>query len=376
MTFDTGYITLNILIIILFFIIIIVTMVYIVDKIIKIMPTIKEGAQIILKYMYLFLIPFPLCYLIFYYQVYDAGNNPKVSIETAQYLEKISIYFFSAGIFSATFKLINSLIVFKKHFKDIIISKEFDDVLTKKLEVLGLSDEYLLQRTDLKEIWSRVTLCKYEQKFPQLKEAIRDKMENDLFHENSLSYYYKNFRTQIIYELIEENIVKITEISNFTIVSNSEELIIMDFWISTDDILNSKEGGIYTKYLAEKCKMDGVVLDIKEVSKDNANNTKIYKTYNAELKGKKEYEIERSIEMTQNLEADRVFSFSSDRIIDNFTIKLSPCDKLNIFFSPVGKNKFNFDNQKHDGQSYVSRDLLLPGEKFQTFIYKKNNIIT
>lgn len=375
MAFDTGNTFLNVSIIVLLFIIIIVVMVFAVDKIIKILPTIKEGAQIILKYMYLFLIPFPLCYLIFYYQVYDAGKNTNVTVETAQYLEKISIYFFSAGIFSATFKLINSLVVFKNHFKDIIISKEFDDVLTKKLEVLGLSDGYLLQRTDLKEIWSRVTLCKYEQKFPQLKEAIREKMENDLFHENSLSYYYKNFRTQINYELIEENLVKITEISNFTIVSNSEESIIMDFWISTDDILNAQGGGIYTKYIADMCKMDGIKLDIKEVGSKITNNVKLHKTFNAELKGKKEYEIERSVEMTQNLEVDRVFSFSSDRIIDNFTIKLSPCEKLNIFFSPVGKNKFNLDNQKHEGQSYVSRDILLPGEKFQTFIYKKSNIV-
>lgn len=374
MPFHTGNTALNVSIIIILFIIVIVMMIYIIDKIIKIIPTLKEGAQIIIRYMYLFLIPFPLCYLIFYYQIYDSGNNKDITIETAQYLEKISIYFFSAGIFSATFKLINSLVVFKKHFKDIIISKEFDDVLTKKLEVLGLSDEYLLQRTDLKEIWSRVTLCKYEQKFPQLKEAIREKMENDLFHENSLSYYYKNFRTQINYELLDDKIVKITEISNFTIVSNSEELIIMDFWISTEDIENSTEGNIYTKYIADKCKMDGVLLNIQEVHSNEANTIKLYKNFNAELRGKKEYEIERSVEMTQNLEVDRVFSFSSDRIIDNFTIKLSPCKNLNIFFSPVGKNKFNLDNQKHEGQSYISRDILLPGQKFQTFIYKKDQI--
>lgn len=323
--------------------------------------------------MYLFLIPFPLCYLIFYYQVYDSGVNTNISKEVAEYLEKVSIYFFSAGIFSATFKLINSLVVFKNHFKDIIISTEFDEVLTKKLEVLALSDDYLLQRSDLKEIWSRVTLCKYEQRFPQLKEAIREKMENDLFHENSLSYYYKNFRTQINYELLEDNIVKITEISSFTIISNSSDPIVMDFWISTDDINNANEGKIYTKYIAEKCRMDGISLDIKEVDTNIVNGIKLYKTFNAELKGKKEYEIERSIEMTQNIDVDRVFSFSSDRIIDNFTLKINPCKKLNIFFSPVGKNKFNLDNQIHEGQSYVSREILLPGEKFQTFIYKKKS---
>lgn len=361
----------NVLFIILIFIIVIVVIVFVIDKIIKFLPTLKEGAGIVLKYMYLFLIPFPLCYLFFYHYIYDAGQNPSIRFETAEYLEKISIYFFSAGIFSATFKLINSLVVFKSHFKDIIISKEFDEVLSNKLEVLALSNEYLLKRSDLSDIWARVTMCKYEQRFPQLKDSIREKMENDLFHENNLSYYYKNFRTQINYELVSDLIVKITEISNFTIVSNSIDTIIMDFWISTDDVLSSTEDKIYTKYIPEKCKMDGVLLDIKEVSNNNSDIYRIYKTYNAELKGKREYEIERSIEMTQNLENDRVFSFTSDRIIDGFTVKLNPCPKLNVFFSPIGKNKFNLDNQIHEGQSYFSREILLSGEKFQTFIYKK-----
>lgn len=366
----TGNAFLNIVLIILLFLVIIVVMVFIVDKTIKFWPTLKEGAEIIIKYMYLFLIPFPLCYLLFYYYVYDAGQNTNIELATAEYLEKISIYFFSAGIFSATFKLINSLVVFKNHFKSIIISKEFDEVLTNKLEVLALSDEYLLKRSDLKDIWARVTLCKYEQRFPQLKEAIREKMENDLFHENNLSYYYKNFRTQINYELITDTIVKITEISNFTIVANSTDSILMDFWISTDDVTSSAEEKIYTKYIPEKCKMNGVGLDIKEVQNNKSSNLKFFKTYNAELKGKTDYEIERSIEMTQDLEKDRVFSFSSDRIIDGLTIKLNPCKNLNIFFSPSGKNIFNLDNQIHDGQSYISREILLSGEKFQTFIYK------
>lgn len=366
----------NIFFWIILFILIIVIVVFIIDKVIKFWPTLKESAEVMLKYMYLFLIPFPLCYLIFYYYVYDAGQNTSMQFagaETAEYLEKISIYFFSAGIFSATFKLINSLVVFQNHFKNIIISKEFDQVLTDKLEVLALSDDYLLKRADLNDIWARVSVCKYEQKFPQLKDAIREKLENDLFHENNLSYYYENFRTQINYELISENVVKIVEISNFTLISNSIDPIIMDFWISTDDVDGIMEvDKIYTKYIAEKCKIDGVQLNIKEVNNNMSTEVKYFKTFNAELKGKKEYEVERSIEMTQNLEVDRVFSFSSNRIIDNLSVKLNSCDKLNIYFSPVGKNMFKIDNQIHEGQSYISRELLLSGEKFQTFIYKKS----
>ena len=95
--------------------------------------------------------------------------------------------------------------------------------------------------------------------------------------------------------------------------------------------------------------------------------------FSAELEGKKKYIIERQIEMTQNIKEDRVFSFTSSRIIEGMSINLKYQNNLNIFFSPVGKNTFNVDNQlrSEHSQSYINRDLLLPGEKFKVFIYKK-----
>lgn len=364
---------LNILIIFCLFILSIVIVVYVIDKLLKLIPYLKKTFNLIVKYNYLILMPFPVLYLIYYHNFWKGGTDPSVQFlgtETAEYLKQLSIIFFSGGIFSATVKLINSLVIFKKHFKDIIISKEFDEILTKKLDILTFSNDHLLKQNNLDDIWKKVTLCKYEQKFPELMNKLKNNLENELFFENNLTCYYKNFRTQINLELLDNNVVKITEISSFSIVSNSVETFSIDFWISSNSV---DEGDIYTKIVPEKCRINGMLFEdkLKEVDPAEKVPAKTIKSYQFELNGNTEYHIERSVEMTQNITDDRVFSFSSSRIIDDMSIHIQYCDKLDVFFSSVGKNYFQPDNQILNGKSYINRDVLLPGEKFKIFIFKK-----
>jgi len=67
-----------------------------------------------------------------------------------------------------------------------------------------------------------------------------------------------------------------------------------------------------------------------------------------------------------------MYSFSSSKIIDDIYINLVTCEKLNIFFSPVDKNVFVKDNIEFTGTNFANRDVLMPGEKFKVFIFKKN----
>lgn len=326
--------------------------------------------------LYLYLLPFPIIYLFFYSFYYTPNvalfknSNAELPFfcreDIAEYLKSISIIFFSGGIFSATVKLINSLVLFKKNFQKVILSDEFDFLLKDKFQILSLSNEFLLKRTDIQDIWSRVTTCQFEQAFPELKNAIVRKLENDFFNDKMLTYYYNNFRIQINLELIDENIVKITEVSNFQVKAKTTETIVIDFKISSlvvDDEI------IYTKLVQEDCRLDGEKMNLSEVTSDKDN--KKIKTFTTELYSKSSYIIERKVEMTQNLLDDRFFSFSSSVIIDNMTVNIKPCDKLNVFFSVVGKNKFDADNHIGDNNNRICRDVLLPGEKFKIFIYKK-----
>lgn len=326
---------------------------------------------------FIILIFFPFFYLIYYYAYYlpykdEADHTIWLKTETAEYLLTASLTFLATGTLTGALKWLNNLAFFKKQFSELIKSDEFSNVLSEKMKELALSDSYLLQRNDLEEIWTRVTLCKYQQKFPELASEIQKKMENDLFLEKSLSYYYKNFRLQINLSL-EGDIIKIVEISSFTVISHTTDKIEINFG-TTSPVLDSDS--IYTKLIPEACKSDGKVLTLRTGNgNDRDGNIDPRNTlFKADLEGKKRYIVERQIEMTQNIMEDRVFSFSSSRIIEDLSINLKLDTKLNFFFSPIGKNMFYDDNQltSEYSKSYITRDLLLPGEKFKIFIYKKS----
>jgi hypothetical protein len=345
------------------------------SKFAKIKKYLKIILESINNNLYLYLLPFPIIYLLFYGFYYlpniEALKNSKQPIpffcreEVVDFLKGISIIFFSGGIFSATVKLINNLVVFKNNFQKVILSDDFDVLLKDKFQILALSDDFLLKRTDIQDIWSRVTTCQFEQAFPELKNSIVKKLENDFFNDKMLTYYYNNFRIQINLELLDENIVKITEVSNFEVKAKTTAPIYIDFKITS---LAKDDGTIYTKLIEEDCKLDGNKMILSEITSTNDN--KNIKTFNTELSRNTSYILERKVEMTQNLIDDRVFSFSSSIIIDNMTVNINPCDKLNIYFSVVGKNKFSNDNHLGDKNTRICRDVLLPGEKFKIFIYK------
>jgi hypothetical protein len=348
---------------------------YLGDQLLKHWSFFKKVRESMKDNYFLILIFFPLFYLVYFYAYYlpckgNANSFIWVRPETAEFLLTASLTFLATGTLTGALKWLNNLAFFKKQFSELIKSDDFSNVLSEKMKELALSDDYLLQRNDLEEIWTRVTLCKYQQKFPELAPEIQKKIENDLFLEKSLSYYYKNFRLQINLSL-EGDIIKTTEISSFTVISHTTDKIEINFGMSSPVV----DGGeIYTKLIHEECKCDGKVLDLKtENGEDEDGNLDLKNTlFKAYLEGKKKYIIERQIEMTQNIKDDRVFSFSSSRIIEDLSINLKLDKKLDHFFSPVGKNVFYIDNQLRGEQSksYINRDLLLPGEKFKVFIYK------
>lgn len=366
--------------ILIWFVIILVGIIlifYIIDVFLKFKPFLIKAKNFFIKNVFLLLLPFPFFYLVYYYSYYLTFDDHTKALflrkETADFLQKTSLYFFGTGVAAACLKWLNNVIFFKKQFTEVVQSKDFSDVLSQKMQILALSDDYLLQRTDLEDIWARVTICKYQQKFPGIASEIRHKMENDLFIENSLQYYYKNFRLQINFS-IENDIIKIVEIASSTLVSHSNEKIELNFGTTA---LSEDNGEIYTKLIRENCKKDGKLLNLEELIPNQNENTNSFvkiKNFKAELEGQTKYIIERHIEMTQNIKDDRVYSFSSSRIIEDLTINLKYDSALNLFFSPVGKNDFKPDNQftSERSISMISRDLLLPGEKFKVFIYKNN----
>lgn len=359
----------KILLILVFAILFLIIVFYILSLFIKIPNQIKE--KFTTKHVYLLLFIFPIFYLVYFHLIYNKDNPDTYIIsgpETLKYLYQISLILVGSGIFSATSKYINNLVVFKEHFEKVIMSDKFKKLITEKLTSIPFSDEHLSQVDDIHKMWKKITLFRYQQVFPELMNKLEKKLINDLLTE--INSYYKNFKIQINIELIEPNVIKINEITSVTLIPKSTEDIPVNFWISTKD-----DGDIYSKFIPEKTKINGKNFDIateKDIelteSTEDGMNVKHYK-FN--LKDCSEYHIEREIELTQNLDVDRLYTFASAKVIDDISIHIQYCDKLNVFFSGICNNKFRTDNLLLPGKAYINRDVLLPGDVFNLFILKK-----
>jgi hypothetical protein len=330
-----------------------------------------EGA---LNNLYLILLFLSISYfvlytiLIFNKEYLGSWENKDYWLE---FFKNIALIVFSAGIFTSSLKYLQYIKVFEKEFERILLSQTFHSKIKESVESITYSNEHLLKQSDLDKIWKRVTLSKYKQRFPELMNQLTKNLENELFEENNLVCYYKNFQMNVNFELLKNNLVKITERSHFSVVSNSEEEVKIIFWVSSAN--KGNENGCYTKIIPENTKIDGKIFDINSFnSLEEISENGIYiKKFEFILSGKSTYHIERCVEMTQNLNDDRVYSFSSSKIIDDLTVNIQYCSDLNVYFSKVGKNTFNNIGNYSNGISLSNRDVLLPGEKFKVFIYKK-----
>lgn len=329
----------------------------------RLIPVFKKYFRLIKNYLFLlFLIP-ALSFL-----VIDEFFVSLKTINNYEFVKDLCKILFSAGIFTTTLNFLDSLNIFKKNFKSIILSDEFDTLLTNKIDALAYSEAHLNKQSNLENIWQTVTLCKYRQEFPELYEKLKNKIENLLFKKNNISYYYKNFQVSYYVELIDDTYVCTIERTSFTIVRPNRNEFDFDFSsrYNNEDPKARVDVKFFSKNIDE---IDFSVID-NDVVVDN-NYTTI--TCSKKLGGYLEYHIESQVSLHQNIEKDRIFTFGSARIIDDLTIFIEHNANINITFVPLNGNKLHHNGtHKENVMSYINRDVLLSGEKFIMFFYRNN----
>jgi hypothetical protein len=329
------------------------------------------------KHLYLILLGFSFGYLIFYSIYYfNESFNAYLSNynEFVEYLKNISLLSFTAGIFTVSLKYIQYLKVFENEFNRIIDSPSFNHKLRGTLSAITFSEEFLKNQNDINDIWKKVTLSKYKSEFPELYEKIKKNIVNELFQDNSLTKYYKNVQISYELKLGDDYELKVKEYSSFTIIRNTTESFFWDFFVSFARDFE-KELSEETKLLTEDItKIDGTEIDISKckITNEEENDQFIIKRFSYELKGEKEYHIERCFEFSQDLQEDRIISFNTSHVVDDLTVYIKKCENLEVVFEPVGRNKF-YKNQMFSNERviYENRDIFLPGEKYKLFVFKK-----
>ena len=329
----------------------------------KLFPIIRKTLVYIKNNLFILFI-IPAIAFVFIDNTYDQFKT----IKNYEFLKDLSKILFSAGVFTTALNFLDSLNVFKKNFKAIIMSEEFENLITSKIDALAYSEEHLNKQSNLDKIWQTVTLCKYRQEFPELYNKLENKIENLLFKKNNISYYYKNFQVNYFIELNDTKYVTITERTSFTIIRPTIEEFTFDFKsaYNNQDPRDIVKVNFYSKNTTE--------IDFSEIEVNTTINKNISTmTCSKILSGHLEYHIESKVVMSQNIELDRIFTFSSGRIIDDLTIFIEHNDDIKITFVPLNNNKFHHNGTHSENKiSYINRDVLLSGEKFILFFYRTN----
>ncbi|MFV8335201.1 hypothetical protein ACNQF7_03830 [Flavobacterium sp. RSP29] len=345
----------------LFLIIVLVLVLFFISDFFKLIPVFRKYLVYLKNYMFIiFLIP-AMSFLFIDFAFIEFKH-----IHNYEFIKDLCKILFSAGIFTTTLNFLDSLNVFKKNFKSIIMSEEFDNLLTQKIDALAYSQEHLNKQSNLEKIWQTVTLCKYKKEFPELYEKLENKLENHLFKKNNISYYYKNFQINYYIELIDDKYISITERASFTIIRPNKDEFEVDFktnFNNEDDIV----GTDIKFYSKNNDQTEFIEIDIVKTVDKNITTLNLSK----KMSGHLEYHLESTTLMKQNINIDRIFTYGSARIIDDLTINIDHDKNINVIFVPLNGNKL-YHNGAHaeTKMAYINRDVLLSGEKFTMFFYR------
>lgn len=348
---------------------------YIISLIIRNIKVLRDITKKLVDYFYLVLIPFPVLYLIAYAAFIKDGILSAdffISKEVAMTLKELSIWFFTAGIFSATIKYLNTISYVKNKYKDIILSDEFDKVLSKKLEILAYSKEYLKEHADVDELWRNVTLIKYESEFPSIYQKLKESISND-FNKKDTSFYYKFFNLDIDLKLLDNNKdIEFNIETNFTIVRPNKEKFEWKFSYKVLRQDNGDESDNLLVYRLNKKNNTQIEYNGKDPEIEPLENFDLVRL-SYELEGELDYHIKNTRKFIQNIEEDRFYGLGSERIFDGLKVNIEHCDKLSVFFS--GVNDINFqkiEKKNKNSQTYFYNEVIKPGEKFKLFLIRNS----
>ncbi len=160
-----------------------------------------------------------------------------------------------------------------------------------------------------------------------------------------------------------------TILAVFTIVRPNTDEFEWDFGASLEE--KNSEKGKYPIIDIVPLKDYGKIFDpeknIENIYQDNLliRNCKIL------LSGHEVYNLKRTIHIYQDLKTDREWVFGSDRIMDHLDVHIKYSKDLSVIFSSSNNTRFIPENfPESNRMSYISQELMLPGEKFKLFFLK------
>lgn len=253
-------------------------------------------------------------------------------------------------------------------------------VFIEEIRNVMYSKEHLSKRSDVSEIWSNVTQSMYKAKFPEIHEAITDRISADYLPKDH-DHYIEDFIYEIDIIWADPNdpncnYIVIAENESSKIKQNDKNHPFSISFSTAIDIDNVEEDSseIKTSYTFESLFINGVSQDtVKGLSNELSNELKseyrhIRFKHPDKIIGSKDYEITKKEKKVYSINSNPYKSFTAIPFIKKLEVKVDYPKDMKIEFLEIGTKRFKDvtynENSNYNTIRKRSREIILTNQGF------------
>lgn len=249
--------------------------------------------------------------------------------------------------------LISGIISFFSNHRTIV------DGYRNELKSLLFSSEYLESKAN--DIWERISEIVCETKFPTIAKELLYIVKNNYMQSNDNIRCYHNYDNtiKIEWESDDKSWIKVTDISEFDLYTDSEEEITLS----------------QTNNIAADSEHDNTWNDIELIS-ENQPGVKKEGTYNPrtgyvecenhiKLRGATQYRVIKNMHRRYNIKNDNFIGFRAQYITDGMSLKISHPSDMKLTMVEMGTiNRFKKNIINENTCEYQYNGLILPKQGY------------
>lgn len=211
---------------------------------------------------------------------------------------------------------------------------QFLGLVKKELENVIYAKQFLDKRTDLVEIWERVSKSMFKDKFKDIHKKYLELIK-DYLPSNEVSYYNNyTVETKIEWEDKDKGMIKVTDLFSFQLKAETSKGF--DYPIKTWPFCPFQDEDAL-KVL--DLHVDSAPVEVQRVDpkkyKEDPNKCTIYEVT---LQDKQSYNLRYKREQVYSVFDDNFIAFKALYIVNNLTVSLSHPEDINVKFIPRGTN--------------------------------------
>lgn len=280
----------------------------------------------------------------------------------------IALAILSSGIFLAVLKWFQFMGFFKEEMHKIVKSSQFNEQLQDSFNNVLYSDEFLQNRSDIEDIWKRVTRCYFKSEFPhEVSDKINEKLSNIFFHNNNISHFFRTCIMTLNVSLDEQGFLSIEEITESKMIRNNTDAFQYDFCYYINKLPENDQQSLIEIY---HFSVDGKTMDLASITKTETTENRIQEKLDVTLEGKKEYNLIIKSRLTYSIDLDNIYTHYNQRAVEYMRVEINYSPNLLTYFLPIGNEEFVGEPV---GQKLIKvyNDLLLPEKGFNLIFVKK-----